>query len=382
MYKDKSVNSILVFLIIVDNRLLSFDRSTLSFISEENFQYENLQYEFSPMPIFRIDENYEIIKCSQAVRGFIGYTADEIIKKKIVSLDNIFLYESDVVKKAAMDILNGTSPFKRIGEIKITTKNDKVKIANLVIYPIIINNEINTVEIIFEDITQINTMKEKINTLSRILLLKDITKGFFHSLNNTINVILSKTQLLLQIAEKDTVHDGIQLIESSVLYIVEQLRRVQNFLTDSTSFDENKIESLADIIEDSIEFSKMQFKVETNENRRDIIVDKKYYSTVNIKTDTKLLREIIISIILKVSALIHKKGTLQIVLKQNNDLCLTIKADKDDQHNSQLSQTQTINLFSGIDIRQVADKIRLKIIEEESATSYAIKAFFPQKIIA
>ncbi|MFC1670832.1 response regulator [Spirochaetota bacterium] len=381
LFKDGNVYSILALMIIVDSRLLSFDRSTLNIISEENFKYENLQFEFSPMPIMRINATGDIVKCSQSIRGFLGYSPEEIVNKKLTTCKKIFIYDAETIQKAALDILTGNTPFKRIGEVKISAKEDEIKIANLIIYPIIQNNEIDLIEIILEDITLLKELKEKVNKTNRILLLKDITKAFFHSLNNTINVIMSKTQLLLQITEKDSVHDGIELVESSVADIVNQLRRVQNFLTDSTSFDEGKIEPLADIIEDSIEFSKMQFSVENKENRRNIEIDKKYYSSVNIKTDTKLLREIIISMILKVSAFIQRKGNLYIELKENHDLSLIIKALNDEEPDPNISPAQTVNLFSGINIRHVADKINLKIIEEESASSYAIKAIFPQRII-
>ena len=51
MFENGNVSSILVLMKLVDNRLLSFDRSTLSLISEDNFQYDSLHFEFSPMPI-------------------------------------------------------------------------------------------------------------------------------------------------------------------------------------------------------------------------------------------------------------------------------------------------------------------------------------------
>nr|HPN12494.1 hypothetical protein [Spirochaetota bacterium] len=60
MFTGEAVTSILALMIIVDDRLLSFDRSTLSIISEENFQYDNLHFEFSPMPIVRVNDEMQI----------------------------------------------------------------------------------------------------------------------------------------------------------------------------------------------------------------------------------------------------------------------------------------------------------------------------------
>ena len=72
------------------------------------------------------------------------------------------------------------------------------------------------------------------------------------------------------------------------------------------------------IIEDAIEFAKMQFKVEDKEKRRSINIERKYFTSVHIKTDTRLMREIVISIVLKVANFLTRKGTLQIELKSVN----------------------------------------------------------------
>jgi CheY-like chemotaxis protein len=40
-----------------------------------------------------------------------------------------------------------------------------------------------------------------------------------------------------------------------------------------------------------------------------------------------------------------------------------------------------VNIFTGIDIRQAAERINVKILEEESSEVYAIKAIFPSKIV-
>jgi PAS domain S-box-containing protein len=381
MFEGEKVEAILALLRIVDDRLLSFDRSTLSQISEDNFQYDNLLFEFSPMPIMRLNENMEIIRCSHSLEGFLGYTQDELIERKKVQLQSIFPYDADRIKKSAIEILSGTLPFQRKGEIKITTSDQDSRVANLIMYPIVQENEITSIEIIFEDITEIKTLKDKINSINRIQLLQDITKGFLHSLNNSINIIMSQTQLLLQITEKQTVLDGIHIIEKSALDIVDNIRRVQNSIAEKSNLSEERIEPLVNIIEDAIEFSRMQFKVEDKEKKRNIAIEKKYFTAANIKIDTGMLREIIISIILKVSAYIRKRGTLQIALKENGDITLEVSVEKGEQEIDTVQLPKLVNVFSGIDIRQAAEKINLKLMEEESSTSYAIKLYFPARLI-
>ena len=381
MYSGSEISSILAMMHVVDNRILSFDRSTLSYISEENFQYDNQHFQFSPLPILRIDRSMNIVKCSSSIEGFLGYTNEELVERKTATLKTIFLYDSDRVKNTINEIFEGSRPFHRKGEIKIAAKDSQEKVANLTIYPIIQNNEIAAVEIVIENITELKFLKDKINSINRIQLLQDITKGFLHSLNNSINIIMSQTQLLLQITEKETVLDGIHLIEKSALDIVDNIRRVQNSIAQKSYFYEERTEPLVNIIEDAIEFSRMQFKVEGKEKRRNITIEKKYFTAVNIKIDTGLLREIIISIILKVSDFIQKKGTIEITLKENSDLVLSVRVLKDDRHIEALQLPKMVNVFSGIDIRQAAEKISLKIIEEESSETYSLKIIFPHRLV-
>lgn len=381
MFTGDAVASILALMIIVDDRLLSFDRSTLSIISEENFRYDNLHFEFSPMPIVRVNDDMQIIKCSHSLEGFTGYSADEILNEKAITFDSLFGTDSDKVKKAVGELVSGESTFKRIGEAKVTTRDNEKKTANLTLYPIVDDKEITAVEIIMEDITKIKELKDQINTANRIRLFTDITKGFLHSLNNTINVILSKTQLLMQITEKESVIEGIQMMEESALEIAGQMKRIQNFIGSTRETNEDMVEPLVDIIEDAIEFSKMQFKVYNIDNMKSIHVDTKYFSNVHVSTNTRLLREIITSIILKVSNTIQKTGTIVITLRQNHDLHLSVESGKESAAATQPVPPAFVNIFSGIDIRQVAEIINMKIIEEESPESYAIKAIIPSRIL-
>ncbi|MCU0847602.1 MAG: response regulator [Spirochaetes bacterium] len=380
MMKDGAVSSILAMLKMVDDRLLSFDRSTLSIISEENFSYENLYYEFSPMPVIRINEFCEIIKCSHSLETYTGFNSEEILEEKIITCKSIFPYDSERIKRAVADIISGLAPFQRIGEVKISTRTDEEKIGNLNIFPAVMNSEITLIDVIIEDITRVKELRDRLNSLNRTQLISDITKGFIHSLNNSINVILSKTQMLLQITEKETVIEGIQVLERSAKDIADQVKRIRNFTGSRNGLDEEQAESLVNTIEDSIEFAKMHFKVEDKENRRNIVIDRKYFTRALVKTDTRLLREIIISIIIKVSTFIQKNGKINVILREANDVCLSVKIDKDGVTDTSSVLPSMVNVFTGIDIRQAADIIKLKIIEEESADYYEIKAIFPSKI--
>jgi CheY-like chemotaxis protein len=229
-----------------------------------------------------------------------------------------------------------------------------------------------------EDITRITELREQINMMKKIHLLSDITTGYLHTLNNTLNVILNKTQLIMHLTEKDGVSEGIQIIENSAMDLAEMTKRLQKFISDKDNTERITEEYIVDIIEDAIELSKMQFKVEDNRTKRSIHIEKKYFSRVSVKTNTTLLREIIISIILRISACIPRKGTIHLTLKESQDLSLLIQTEKEEDVHPAEPFTAS---FSQLDIRQIAEQINVTIIEEESSDLYSMTIVFPRKMI-
>ena len=146
MFEKRSVSSILVLLKAVDNK---FPSQNMPIPPESE---KSLYYQFSPMPILRINEESEIIKFSHSFEGFLGYSAEEILEKKSATFKSIFTNDSERVLRAISDLITGDLPFKRIGEVKIQTNESETKIVNLVLYPIVQNNVISAIEIIMEDI--------------------------------------------------------------------------------------------------------------------------------------------------------------------------------------------------------------------------------------
>ncbi len=379
MYSGENVTSILVLMNIVDDRILSFDKSTHPIISEESFNYDSMLYEFSPVPIIRFNAPGEVIRISQTAESFLGISMNDIQEGAAVQLKSVFIYDADRIKNAILDISSGTAAFQRLGEVKIASANGAQKIANLILFPIIQESNITAVEMILDDITTFKEMKDSLMSMKRVNLINNITKGLLHSFNNTINVIMSKTQLLLQITEKESVLDGIQLIEESAMEIVHQIRRFNNYISKDNDLQEEFTEPLINIIEDAIEFFRLQFKIEEKDAKRGITIERKYFSNVFVRTNTKHLREVVISAILKVSDFITTKGSIDLTLKENGDLNLQVKVNHGGLQED--AELHTEYSSSGIDIRQTAEKIGVKIIEEESKESYAIKIIVPSRLV-
>jgi len=354
-----------------------------SIFAEDLSQYELQHFQFSPFPILRFNHNAELTKCSAAADDLTGYSQDELVSRGSAVLKTIFIYDSERIKNAISEIFDGRQ-FYRKDEIKITSKYGE-RLARITIYPVRRIPKTDSVEMIIEDITELRSLKEKINAVNRLQLLRDITKGFLHYVNNGIGNIMSHTQFLMRGAysNEEGVNKILQ-IETEASNIATQAKRIQNSIAQKGYFYEERLESLITIIDDAIEFSKMQFKVENEEKKRKISIEKNYSADADVMTNSGLLREIIISLILRLSASISKTGVIKIELLVASDVQLSLSVSKNDINQETIQMAQLsgmVNVFSGIDIYHSAEKIGLKPFVEESVEIYSIKMVFPKRLI-
>ncbi len=382
LFDNNHVSSILVFLKVVEERMFSFDRNALSlYDGEENGGDSNI-FEFSPFPIVRLDHAGEIIKASSSIGGLLGYGADEIKKKRSLLFKSVSRYDFSRLRKSIMSVWDGTVSFKRIGEVRISTKENEINWVNVILYPVVKENRVTAVELIIEDITKIKRLENRLSYMNRLQIIGDLAKGLFHSFNNIIHVILSRTQLLLQLTDRESVLEGLQIIERTAMESVKQIRRVQNFIREGERTEVTEEENIVEVIEDAIEFAKLQFKVDEKEKRRNITVERKYFALHNVKANCQVLREIFISMIFKVASSIRQKGIINVILRENNGLILSVGVDGSSSELLDSDDDAAGNiLLSDVDIRRIAERMNIKIIEEESPNAYTMKAILPSKIV-
>jgi len=367
--------------VMVQIRVLDMDKiiNRPSISKQEEFSNSG-HYEFSPLPLMRFSRELQILRCSRSFEGTLGYSIDELSKDN-AGISTLFKYDSEKIKNHIVEILKGNIPFKRIGEIKVRTKEGDEKIVNVIIYPVLRGNGIIAIDLIMEDITRVRELKERLSSAKRLNLVSEIGKGFIHSINNTVNVILNQTQFLQIITEKDTVYDGLKQIEKYVHEVGDQLRRILGFINERNEHSEEIEESFENILNDAIEFAKIHFKVEEGKKRRTLSIEKNNGFDMVIKTDTGFIRELLIWAILKVSAYAGRKGCIEVELKKTSFVFLTVAVNKQNGFDKENIVPFTIDGLSPSEIRNVAEKLNLKILEEESVEQYSIKIIFPQKII-
>lgn len=394
LFDNSAVSSILVFLKIVDDRLLSFDQSTSHLFDEEELQYGSRLFQFSPFPILRMNRQGQVVAASISLEGLLGYTLEELKKKRTLLFRSINLYDFERLRKVLQEIFGGSISFKRIGEIMVLGRDREEKWVNAILYPLMVDNEVREVEIIFEDLTKIKKMENRLSSLNRIQIIGDLTKGVLHSFNNMISIIMSRAQLLLQVTEKEMVMEGLRVIERTAMESVKQIRRIEDFIGGGEKLTENEAENLIEVIEDAIEFAKIQFKVEEKEKRRSIKIERKYYSLFNLKTDTQLLREIFLAMIFRVSGFIGKEGTVTVELRDVGGPCITFSVPRSAEAARESiipagggtaaegeSRIPGGLFYQDVDIRRMAERRNIKIIEEESPEGYSLKAVIPAKAV-
>lgn len=337
-------------------------------------------YDFLPFPLFRFSPKGKLLYGNSAAENFFGWSIQEIKNNPQLLLKTLSEFDLQKIKKAFQEIVDGQANCKRISEMKVIVKGDTEKWLNAVMYPLILEHGLSAIEIVIEDVTKIKQLENKITMMSRIRVLGDLTKGLLHSFNNLINIVLSKTQLLLQITEKETVLEGLRIIERTAEEGVRQIKRITDFIGEGELLEESQESSLIDILEDAAEFVKLQQKVDEKENRRVVTMEKVYFTKATVKTDIKLLRELVLSIIFKVSQFIKKQGKLSITLKNNGSPVIYVKAETSNIDES-FEMTERVSLFQSTDVRLLAEKINVRIIEEESPNSYAIHAVIPSAMV-
>ena len=372
MSLDSCLPGILAFFKRVDDRAVSFDQSVMSDpLSSDN---QNL-FEFSPFPIVRLNPEGEITMVSSSVERITGFPKDELFSDSSKFYEIFTAYDAERIKNSVKDVLGGLSVFKRLNDIKIVTRKNEKKYANAVFYSIMSERRIVAVEILFEDTTVISNLEKRLTSKNRENILGDMFEGLLHSFSNIMNIVMNRSQMMMQQTEKDVLLDGLKSIYDSANDGARQIKRIQDFVGETSDDEEESSEEILSLIDDAVEFSKMQFKVEERDKIRDVKISKHFFVKGVITGNIKLLREIFVSMIFRIANYIEQDGEIEVDIRQSTDYIFSVSAKKK-------SHGYENEYLSDIEIRRLAELAHLRVIEEESADSISIKVSIPAKMIS
>ncbi|HRX14700.1 MAG TPA: response regulator [Spirochaetota bacterium] len=357
----------------VEDRVVSFDRSM------QNPNEHASLYDYSPCPVVTVDTSARLVRISSSAENYFGTNRDFALENPDCFLSFFTSYCSEKLKAAVVDICNGSKSFVRINDLKVNTKTGVENSCNAALYKI--DSDINghDIEIVFEDTTRLKMLESKLSKMNRVQIFSDMTKGLLHSFNNLINVIINRSQMLSQLTDKPNILDGLQSINESAVDAATQIRRIQEFITsDSVEYNQGSVE-IIELIRDAIEFASIHFKVERKEKGRSISISKLYYTKARVAGNLKILREIVVSMIFRISSYIGQSGAVDIELKKDDDIIFTVSVKRGLVDNDPLETGE--DFLPEIELRRIADKINVRIIEEESADIISLSAVIPAKMI-
>lgn len=365
-------SGILMMLNRVDDRVVSFDRKL--YTGGQSLP----MYDFSPFPILAINDNLQILKASSSALHLIGANKEQLENQPDLFFSLFSSYYAERIKTAISDITCQRKSFVRMNDIKMRINDDNEYYANIIIYPFSHNQGEHSVELLIEETTRIKNLENKLSQMNKIRIFSDMTKGLLHSFNNIINVIINRTQMLQQLTEKRNINEGLTAINDSALEAATQIRRIQEFINPEMEGSESSID-IIELIRDAIEFASIHFKVENKEKGRNISISKQYFTKAALTGNMKILREIVVSMIFRMASAIKQEGTVEIVLKREEDLILSVSvAEKylDEEKNTKME-----NYIPEVELRRISDKINIRILEEDSTEGISYKAIIPAKMI-
>ncbi len=369
---SENENGILMLLNKVEDRVVSFDRKVYSVDNSSPL------YDFAPYPILILNDNLQILKAGSSALHLIGSGIEQLRQKPELFFCLFSSYNAERIKTAVHEITQQRKSFVRINDIKISVGDDIDHYANIVIYPLSYHQGEQSVELILEETTRIKNLENKLTQMNKVRIFSDMTKGLLHSFNNIINVIINRTQMLQQLTEKRNINEGLAAINDSALDAATQIRRIQEFINPEAEVTHSSID-LIELIRDAIEFASIHFKVENKEKGRNISISKQYFTKASLTGNMKVLREIIVSMIFRMASAIKKEGTVEIVLKREEDIILSVSvAGKylDDEKNTIME-----NYIPEIELRRISERSNIRILEEDSADRISYKAIIPAKMI-
>jgi len=122
---------------------------------------------------------------------YLGYATEEISGQKI---ENVLIGSDDL--KGSFQVVQDEQRMDSIGSIKLYRRNGESFQANIRIIPIVNNGIINSIIILFHDLSDQEEYRLKNQQLEQRATLGEVTASFAHEVRNPINNIFTGLQLL------------------------------------------------------------------------------------------------------------------------------------------------------------------------------------------
>lgn len=186
--------------------------------------------------VFILYPDLTISSLNPSAELYLGYATEEVSGQKI---ENVLIGSEDL--KASFQVVQNEQRIGSIGSLKLFRRNGESFQANLRIIPIVNDNTLNSIIILFHDLSEQEEYRLKNQQLEQRALLGEVTASFAHEVKNPINNIFTGLQLLaINLPSDDPNQKNIARIE-------EDCERLTSLVKSSLTFVrpmEYKLESI------------------------------------------------------------------------------------------------------------------------------------------
>jgi PAS domain S-box-containing protein len=256
--------------------------------------------------ILIVDENGFILSCNPALEQMNEFSKEEMVGKhaSILTIDDKEMRKR-ILEKTAELLEKGYASYEATFKAKDGKYIDTECISSM-----IANEEgryIAGVSII-RDVTERKRMEERLIQSEKLKSLEGLAGGVAHNFNNMLAAILGRAQLLMMnvqtppgIKERRRgildLKKSLEVIEEAALEGAHTVRRIQDFSRKRTDSKSLEPVNLNDVIESSLDLTKVRWKDEAQSKDIKITIEKQYSKMPSIAGDSSELVELFTNLI-------------------------------------------------------------------------------------
>ncbi len=256
--------------------------------------------------ILIVDDSGYIISCNPALEQMNEFSREEMVGKhaSILTIDDKEMRKR-ILEKTAELLEKGYASY----EATFKSKDGKY-IDTECISSMIANGEGRYVAgvSIIRDVTERKRMEERLIQSEKLKSLEGLAGGVAHNFNNMLAAILGRAQLLLMhvqtppgITERRKgvldLKKSLEVIEEAALEGAHTVRRIQNFSRKKTDDKSLNPVDLNDVIESSLELTKVRWKDEAQSNDIKITIEKQFSRMPSIAGNASEMIELFTNLI-------------------------------------------------------------------------------------
>ena len=287
--------------------------------------------------IISVNEEGVIVTFNKKAEEMYGYDREEILGKSVLLLVPPQYREK---QKEAMEKFKEVKASKVIGrtvETKGFRKDGREFPVETSVFGLEINGE-HVFTSFVRDITSRKEMEDKLLQSEKLRSLGELAGGVAHNFNNTLAVILGRTQLLGRSFETligkqerrksiDDLKKSLAIIEKAAFDGVDTVRRIQEFSRKRGDDKNFTGVDLNEVIEHTLEFTKVRWKDEAGAKGIKINIQKELSLIFPIEGSGSELREVFINIMNNALDAMPKGGQISIKTFVDNSHVVVLVKD-------------------------------------------------------